>query len=98
MAEISLPNYSGINFVFKDKSLGEVITSLLPYVLTIAGLLMLGNIIYGGFTLMTAGGDPAASKKGYGSIQFGIIGFLLVFVSFFVVQLVEVLLGVSILN
>ena len=54
-------------------------------------------LIMGGITLMTAAGDPAKSKAGYGKISAGLIGFLIIFVSYFVAQLIEVILGVKIL-
>ena len=46
---------------------------------------------------MTAAGDQNKTKEGYGRIQAGIVGFLIVFISYFVVQIVEVILGVKIL-
>ncbi len=78
-------------------NLGEVITSLLGYVYTFAGIAMLLMIIAGGFELMTAAGDQAKSKGGYGKIKAGVVGFLIVFVSYFVAQLIEKVLGVTIL-
>jgi len=46
---------------------------------------------------MTAAGDPAKSKAGYGRISTGLIGFLIIFISYFVTQIVEVVLGIKIL-
>ena len=57
---------------------------------------MLVMLILGGIGLMTAAGDPAKTKAGYGKITSGIVGFLIVFISYFAVQLVEVILGVKI--
>jgi len=47
--------------------------------------------------LMMAAGDEGATKSGYGKIKAGLIGFLIIFVSYFVVQIVEVMFGMKIL-
>lgn len=78
-------------------NMGEIISEILPYIIGIAGLALFVMLIWGGITLMTAAGDPAKSKAGYGRISSGLIGFLIIFVTYFVVQIVEVVLGISIL-
>jgi len=77
--------------------LGTIISSLLPYIYAFAGLALFVMLIWGGITLMTAAGDPAKSKDGYGKISAGLIGFLIIFVSYFVTQILEVVLGIKIL-
>jgi len=76
---------------------GGVVSNLLPYVYVLAGLGLLVMLIAGGIGLMTGGGDPGKTKASYGKIVNAVIGFLIVFISYFVVQLVEVILGVKIL-
>lgn len=78
-------------------NLGSVVSKVLPYIYAFAGLALFIMLIWGGITLMTAAGDPAKSKDGYGKISAGLIGFLIIFISYFVVQLVEVVLGIKIL-
>jgi hypothetical protein len=95
--DAKIPSYTGTGFKFADKNLGEIITTLLPYIYAIAGLALFVMLILGGITLMTAAGDPAKSKDGYGKITAGLIGFLIIFVSYFVTQIVEVVLGIKIL-
>lgn len=77
-------------------NIGAIMDKLLPYVYVIAGLSLLFMLISGGITLMTAAGNPAKSKEGYGKVQAGFIGFGIIFVAYFVVQIVEVVLGVKI--
>jgi len=81
----------------KFADLGEIVSGVLPYIYVLAGVGLLLMLISGGIGLMTAGGDPKKTASGYGKIINAFIGFLLVFVSYFVMQLLEVLLGVSIL-
>ena len=85
------------NPVTKFNDLGDLISTLLPYIYVAAGLALFVMLILGGITLMTAAGDPAKSKDGYGKITAGLIGFLIIFVSYFVAQLLEVILGIKIL-
>jgi hypothetical protein len=70
---------------------------LLAYIYVFAGLALLVMLISGGIDLMTAGGDPGKSKSGYGKISSALIGFLIIFVTYFVVQIVEVVLKIKIL-
>ena len=80
-----------------SSNLGALFSALFPYIFGFAGLAFFIMLILGGITLMTAAGDPAKSKAGYGKISAGLIGFLIVFVSYFVAQIVEVVLGIKIL-
>lgn len=80
----------------KFGDVGSIITALLPYVYVVAGLSLLIMLIWGGITLMTAAGDPGKVKEGYGKITAGVIGFIIVFLSYIVVKVLEVVLGVTI--
>jgi len=84
------------NPVSKFNDVGSLVSAILPYIYGFAGLALFIMLIWGGITLMTAAGDPAKSKSGYGKISAGLIGFLIVFVSYFVTQIVEVVLGIKI--
>jgi len=81
----------------KFSDVGDVVTKLLPYVYVMAGLVLLVMLIAGGLTLMTAAGNPDKIKSGYGRITMALVGFLIIFISYFVVQLVEIIFGVAIL-
>lgn len=91
-----IPNYPD-GFVFKDSTVGGVVSALLPYVYVIAGLILLVMLVMGGLGLMTAAGNPDKMKAGYGKITNALIGFLIIFISYFVVQLVETILDIGIL-
>lgn len=97
---VTLPNYPAPNSPgvvdLRSADLGTVVSQLLPYIYVLAGLSMLVMLVWGGITLMTASGDQAKTQQGYGKITAGLIGFGLVFISYFLVQIVEVVLGVKI--
>ena len=94
LAQVTLPTDPIRN---KFSNLGEIISGLLPYIYVLAGLGLLLMLISGGIELMTTAGNPKKIEVARGKITSGLIGFLLVFISYFVVQLVEIILGVSIL-
>lgn len=81
----------------KYNNLGSLVSTLLPFIYAAAGLCLLVVLVMGGLTLMTSAGDQNKIKEGYGKITAGLIGFLIIFVSYFIVQIVEVVLGVTIL-
>ena len=77
--------------------IGTILTKLLPFIYVAAGLLLLITLIMGGITLMTAAGDQGKMKQGYGQITAGLIGFVIIFVSYFVAQIIQIALGVKFL-
>ena len=95
------PTFSSVTasdaMVTKFGTPGKVISTLFPYILVGAGLFLLVTLLSGGITLMTAAGDPGKTKEGYGKITAGLIGFIIIFVAFFVAQVLELALGVKFL-
>jgi len=76
-------------------STGAILTSLMDYVFVIAGILLLFMIIASGYTLMTSAGNPEAMAKGKSRLTAALVGFLLVFAAFWILQIIEVFLGVQ---
>lgn len=101
MADVNLPSYAGTGFKFENKTIGDIIsgtdgkTGLLSYILVVAGLILLLMLISGGIGLMTSAGSPDKSKASYGRISGALIGFLIIFVSYFIAKIIELVLGVS---
>lgn len=79
----------------KFGSVGDIIGQLLPYIYVVAGLILLLMLIAGGIGLMTSAGNPDKSKASYGRITGALIGFVIIFVSYFIAKIVEVVLGVK---
>ena len=81
----------------KYGDLGTIISSGLPYVYVIAGVILLLVIVFGGIQIMTAAGDQKKVAGGYAMITNGVIGFVLIFVAYFVAQLVQIIFGIKFL-
>jgi len=75
--------------------IASILSKLLPYIYVVAGLILLLMLIAGGIGLMTSAGNPDKSKASYGKITGALIGFLIIFVSYFVAKIVEVVFGVK---
>lgn len=95
--DVILPGYSGTNFKFANSNVAGIFNALLPYVYVFAGIILLFMLVAGGIGLMTSAGNPDKVKAGQGKITAALIGFLIIFISYFVVQLVELMLGIKIL-
>lgn len=83
----------GNNFTFTN--IGEVITAATPYVFFIAGVLLLIYFIIAGYRLMFSGGDAKAMADAKAKMTYAIIGFIIVFTAFWIVQLVASFLGLD---
>ncbi len=100
-----IPNYreigqSGFRFFQGNPStldVGKIVSELLPYVYVLAGLLLFGYLIYGGFHLVTSFGSPKAILEAWLIIFRALVGFVMVFVSFWLIQIVERIFGLDIL-
>ncbi len=74
-----------------------IISRLLPYLFTFAGLILFVMIMWGGFEMLTGAANPKSQEAGKQRITNAIVGFLLLFCSYFLAQLVELILRVDIL-
>ncbi|MDX1372663.1 MAG: hypothetical protein R3321_09345, partial [Nitrososphaeraceae archaeon] len=50
---------------------------------------LLGYLILGGFNYLTSMGDPKKAEQGKQRITYAILGFLIIFVSFWIVQIAD---------
>lgn len=78
------------------KTPGDIISALLPYVFVIAGLILFALLIMGGFGYLTSGGDPESVKKAQGKLTSALVGFLIIFLAYWLTQLLEIIFGISI--
>lgn len=76
-----------------DLTFGSIINSLLPYVFTIAGLAVLLYLIYGGYHMIIAAGDPKGLQEARGKITNALIGFVVLFLAYWIVILLGKVLG-----
>lgn len=80
------------------KDLGGVISALLPYIITLAGIILFGMLIFGGFTMLAGATDKESQEKGKKMITSAITGFILIFAAYWIAQILQVITGFSIVN
>ena len=92
-------NFQGIGLTNPDlTTLNGIISTFLPYILSFAGVVLLFMLISGGFTMLTAVGSPEAADAGKQRISAALLGFLLLFISYWIIQILEIVLGINILG
>lgn len=82
----------------KFPTIASLINVLLPNLLLLAGLILFILMLGAGFKLIqgAGSGDAQATEQGKKALTYAIVGFVLIFASFFIIQLVEVLTGLKI--
>jgi hypothetical protein len=83
-------------FKFAGGNLGNIINALVPYIFGMAGLALLVILIWGGFELMTSAGDPKKMQSAQGKLTNAVVGFIIIFVAYWLVQILEVIFGIKI--
>ena len=88
-----------INNVFKGPftDLGTLISALLPNILTLAGVILLFLLIFGGFSyIINAGkGDSQGAGKGKDMITWAIVGFILIFAAYWIMEIISYITGIQ---
>lgn len=79
-------------------NIGGIISEALKYIFAFAGVGLLLMIISSGFSMMMSAGDAKKLEAGKARLTNAIIGFLIIFASFWIVQLAGRILGWDSLN
>lgn len=75
--------------------LGSVIGRAIPFVFAIAGIGLLIMIIGAGFTLLTSAGDAKKMEEGRQKLTYAIVGFVVIFAAYWIVQLLGIVTGMD---
>ena len=78
----------------KADSVGGIINNTLPFIFVIAGFILLLYLVWGGFAWMTSGGDPKAIEGAKSKITNALIGFVILFAAYWIVQILGGILGI----
>ena len=79
-------------------TIGSIISALVLIVLIIAALVFFFMLVIGGIKYITSGGDKAQTEAARGQITAALIGLVIVFAAWAIIQLVDTLFGVNILS
>ena len=81
---------------YKDTS--SLINNILPNVYIAAGIIIFFMIVFGGFTMIANAGDSHKMDDGKKTITSALVGLLVVFASYWIIQIIQVVTGLQILN
>jgi hypothetical protein len=79
-----------------NPTIGGILSNALPIVIGLAGLGLLLMLILGGYTFLTSAGDAKKMEEGKQRLTFAVVGFLIVFGAYWVVQILGIMFGTSI--
>ena len=94
----------GSAFLLKGKTgfsnIGELVSSLIKNVYVVAGIILFFLLIFGGIGLILQAGSesPESKAKSKSAITAAVLGFLVIFASYWIIKIIEYLLGINILN
>lgn len=100
---LTLPDGTQLPFGLKNTTLlqggkitiGSILAVLIKFIFPLAGVGLLIVIISAGFTLLTSAGDAKKMEKGKQTLTQGVIGFIVIFLAYWIVQAVGIIFGVT---
>ena len=83
-----------------QEGIGGIISTLLKNVYILAGIILFILLIVGGLGFIMGAGseNPEQAKKGKQTITASIIGFIIIFISYWIIKIIEIITGFPILN
>lgn len=104
MLNLFVVNIGGQNGIFAPAktfpTISSLVNVLLPNIYMLAGVSLFVLLLFGGFGVIMGAGndDPKQSAQGRQAITMAVIGFLVIFASYWIIGIIEKLTGVAILN
>jgi hypothetical protein len=77
---------------------GSLINNVLPNIYIAGGIIIFFMILFGGFTIIAGASNKDKIADGTKMITSAIIGAMVLFGSYWIIQIIQVVTGVSILN
>jgi len=79
-------------------TLGTIISRAVPFVLAFAGIGLLLMLLFSGFEYLTSAGDAKKLEGAKQRLTYSIVGFLLIFTAFWLVQIAGNIFGLTEVN
>lgn len=101
--QIELPWGQGSQIVqgvpnFNFNSLSDIVVRVMPYVFAAAGIGLLLMLISSGFTFLTSAGDAKKLEKARQQLTYALVGFIVIFVAYWIVQIFGTIFGIREIN
>ncbi len=88
---VSIPNPEG----FKFSNIGAILNEAIPFIFAFAGIGLLLMLLSAGFNFLTSAGDPKKLEAGKQRLTNALVGFLIIFVAYWAVQMAGVIFGIK---
>ena len=75
-----------------------IINILVPTVVSIAGIILFLMLLWGGFQMLAGANSSESFEKGKQTVTMAIIGFFIIFASYWIAQILEVMTGINVLG
>lgn len=93
----SLNNALG-NSKLGNSDVGGILGTLLPTLLTLAGLILFGMLVAGGFTMLAGAADKESQEKGKKQVTSALTGFAVIFLAYWIAQILQVIFKINIVS
>jgi len=77
-------------------TLGSIISKAIDYIFLFAGIGVLLMLLGSGFSFLTSAGDPKKMEKAKSQLTNALVGFLIIFVAFWLVQALGIIFGIAV--
>ncbi len=79
----------------KTKTLGDLVSLVLQAAFVLAGLIVIFLIIFAGYAMLLGAGnsDPQQTAKSRQAATAAVVGFIVIFVAYWIVRLIEEVIG-----
>jgi len=80
--------------------LGGLVSIILSNALVIAGIILVFLLVFGGVSVIASAGrdNPEGAAKGKQAVTAALVGFIIIFAAYWIIQIIEQLTGVDIFN
>jgi hypothetical protein len=95
---INLAPGQGFSVPLETLTFGQVIGAAIVLILIIAAIVFFFILIIGGVRWITSGGDKAATEAARSQITSALVGLVIVFSAWAILQLIELFFGIDILG
>ena len=97
LSQVKIDESFGSPFGRGGKEISDLVSIILNGGMAIAGILILFLLLFGGFSVIAGAGsaNTEQSERGKKAITSAVVGFILVFGAYWVIRLIEVIVGVN---
>ncbi len=96
--EINLAPQEGLAGQLTDLTIGGIVSALIRLILVIAALVFFFILVFGGIQWIASGGDKANTEAARNRITAALVGLVIVFSAWAILQLIRVFFGIDVLT